>query len=70
MIQLKDEYLPVAVGQILKTVSKHSMSASSDLFTAIQPLRRRFLIDKIEHGEDIIFKLNPLYQEYLQRFSD
>lgn len=70
MIQLKDADLPVTLPQILKTVSKQSMSATSDVLTAIQSLRRRFLMNMIEQGEDKFFLLNPIYQEYLQRFSD
>ncbi len=66
IIQLKDEDLPVTLPQILKTVSKQSMIAISDVLTAIQSLRRRFLIDKIAQGADKFFKLNPVYQEYLQ----
>lgn len=69
MIQLKDENLPVTLPQILKTVSKQSMIATSDVLEAIQSLKRRFLMDLIEQGEDKKFKLNPVYQQYLSRRS-
>ncbi|MCT7957573.1 hypothetical protein NG795_20140, partial [Laspinema sp. D3] len=69
MMQLKDENLPVTLPQILKTVSKHSMSATSDVLTAIQSLKRRFLMDMIEQGEDKFFNLNLVYQQYLSRRS-
>lgn len=69
MIQLKDENLPVTLPQILKTVSKQSMIATSDVLEAIQSLKRRFLMDLIEQEEDKKFKLNPVYQQYLSRRS-
>lgn len=65
MMQLKDENLPVTLPQILKTVSQQSRNETSDVLTAIQSLRRRFLMDMIDQGKDKFFKLNPVYQQYL-----
>jgi hypothetical protein len=58
MSALASQAKPVSISELLEPL------IAPDLFSAVQSLNRRFLIEKQEQGSETLFTLMPVVRQY------
>jgi uncharacterized membrane protein len=62
MSRLASQGEPVTVSQLLE----HTQLSPSEVFSAVQSLSRRSLVEKQEQGDETLFTLSPAIQQYVK----